>query len=69
MAMTYGDIDKSKEKRNDLNLIIKNLTKVIDGWGVLDLSTYKYMGEADKDLLEKLIKDALDSALKLKGGN
>ena len=67
MAMMYGDIDKSREKRNDLNLIIKNLTKVIDGWGVLDLSTYKYMGEADKDLLEKLIKDALDSALKLKG--
>ena len=59
MAMMYGDIDKSREKRNDLNLIITNLTKVRDAWDVLD------MGNAIH--LEKLVKDALDSALKIKG--
>ena len=62
MAMMYGDIDKSKERLNDLNLIITNLTKVIAEWENLFL-----MGEDDKDSLEKLVKDALDSALKIKG--
>ena len=62
MVMMYGSIDKSKERRDDLNLIIKNLTKVTTEWYGLNL-----MGEDDKDSLEKLIKDALDSALKLKG--
>ena len=47
MAMMYGDIDKSREKRNDLNLIITNLTKVIAAWDTLNL-----MGEDDKDALE-----------------
>ena len=60
--MMYGDIDKSKERRNDLNLIITNLTKVIAEWENLFL-----MGEDDKDSLEKLVQDALDSALKIKG--
>ena len=64
MVMMYGSIDKSKERRDDLNLIIKNLTKVTTEWYGLNL-----MGEDDKDSLEKLIKDALDSALKLKGDN
>ena len=59
MAMMYGDIDKSREKRDDLNRIITNLTEVIDAWDVLD------MGNAIH--LEKLVKDALNSALKLKG--
>jgi len=59
MAMMYGDIDKSKQRRNDLNLIITNLTTVIAAWDVLD------MGNAIH--LEKLVKDALGSALKLKG--
>ena len=58
----YGDIDKSKERLNDLNLIITNLTKVIAEWENLFL-----MGEDDKDSLEKLVQDALDSALKIKG--
>ena len=62
MAMMYGDIDKSREKRNDLNLIITNLTKVIAAWDTLNL-----MGEDDKDALEELVKDSLKSALKLKG--
>ena len=62
MAMMYGDIDKSREKRNDLNLIITNLTKVIAAWDTLNL-----MGEDDKDALEELIKDSLKSALKIKG--
>ena len=60
--MMYGDIDKSKERLNDLNLIITNLTKVIAEWENLFL-----MGEDDKDSLEKLVQDALDSALKIKG--
>ena len=62
MAMMYGDIDKSREKWNHINLIVKNLTKVTTEWYGPNL-----MGEDDKDSLEKLIKDALDSALKLKG--
>ena len=64
MAMMYGDIDKSKERRNDLNLIIANLTTVTAEWDTLNL-----MGEDDKDSLKKLVQDALDSALKLKGDN
>ena len=64
MVMTYGDIDKSKERRNDLNLIIANLTTVTAEWDTLNL-----MGEDDKDSLKKLVQDALDSALKLKGDN
>jgi len=64
MAMMYGDIDKSRQRRDDLNLIIKNLKTVTAEWYGLNL-----MGEDDKDSLEKLIKDALDSALKLKGDN
>jgi hypothetical protein len=62
MAMMYGDIDKSREKRNDLNLIITNLTKIIAAWDTLNL-----MGEDDKDALEELVKDSLKSALKIKG--
>ena len=62
MAMMYGDIDKSKQRRNDLNLIIANLTTVTAEWDTLNL-----MGEDDKDSLKKLVQDALNSALKLKG--
>ena len=65
MAMMYGDIDKSREKRNDLNLIITNLTKVI---GLTEYTGGKHnapYGLAEE--IEILIKDALDSALKLKG--
>ena len=56
MVMMYGSIDKSKEKRNELNLIVTNLTKVI---GLIDFH--------ERDDLEKLLKDSLISALKLKG--
>ena len=62
MAMMYGDIDKSRERRNDLNLIIKNLTEVITEWEDLHL-----IGEDDKEELGKLLQDALKSAQKLKG--
>ena len=58
MAMMYGNIDKSREKRDDLSLIVKNLTKVTTEW---DTGVY-----SDDDL-EKLVQEALDSALKLKG--
>ena len=64
MVMMYGDIDNSKERRKDLNLIIANLTTVITEWDDLHL-----IGEDDKDSLKKLVQDALDSALKLKGDN
>ena len=64
MVMMYGNIDKSKDKRDDLNLIIKNLTEVITEWEDLHL-----IGEDDKEELGKLVQDALDSALKLKGDN
>ena len=62
MVMTYGDIDKSRQRRDDLNLIITNLTTVTAEWDTLNL-----MGEDDKDSLKKLVQDALNSALKLKG--
>ena len=55
MAMMYGDIDKSREKWNHINLIVKNLTKVTTEWENIGI-----------DDLEKLVQDALDSALKLK---
>ena len=64
MAMMYGDIDKSRERRNHINLIVKNLTEVITEWEDLHL-----IGEDDKEELGKLVQDALDSALKLKGDN
>ena len=64
MVMMYGDIDNSKERRKDLNLIIANLTTIITEWDDLHL-----IGEDDKDSLKKLVQDALDSALKLKGDN
>ena len=64
MAMMYGDIDKSRQRRNDLNLIIKNLKTVTAEWDNLNL-----IGEDDKDSLKKLVQDALDSALKLKLDN
>ena len=62
MAMMYGDIDKSKERRNHINLIVKNLTEVIAEWEDLHL-----IGEDDKEELGKILQDALKSALKLKG--
>ena len=64
MAMMYGDIDKSRERRNHINLIVKNLTEVITEWEDLHL-----IGEDDKEELGKLVQDGLDSALKLKGDN
>ena len=65
MVMTYGDIDKSREKRNDLNLIITNLTKITTEWENIRI-VFPNVNGYD---LEKLVKDALDSALKLKGDN
>ena len=56
MAMMYGDIDKSREKWNHINLIVNNLTKVKTEWENIGI-----------DDLEKLVQEALDSALKLKG--
>ena len=60
MAMMYGDIDKSREKRNDLNRIITNLTTVL---GLLQASDDIY----ERNTVEQFIKDALKSAQKLKG--
>ena len=60
MVMMYGNIDKSKERRDDLNLIITNLTKVTTEWENIGISV-------NGNDLEKLVQDALESALKLKG--
>ena len=64
MVMTYGDIDKSKERRNHINLIVKNLTEVIEvaPWEDLHL-----IGEDDREELGKLVIEALETAQKLKG--
>ena len=58
--MMYGNIDKSKDKRDDLNLIITNLTTVL---GLLQASDDIY----ERNTVEQFIKDALKSAQKLKG--
>ena len=60
MVMMYGNIDKSKDKRDDLNLIITNLTTVL---GLLQASDDIY----ERNTVEQFIKDALKSAQKLKG--
>ena len=60
MAMMYGDIDKSREKRNDLNHIITNLTTVL---GLLQASDDIY----ERNTVEQFLKDSLETAQKLKG--
>ena len=60
MVMTYGDIDKSREKRNDLNRIITNLTTVL---GLLQVSDDIY----ERNTVEQFLKDSLETAQKLKG--
>ena len=60
MVMMYGNIDKSKDKLDDLNLIITNLTTVL---GLLQASDDIY----ERNTVEQFIKDALKSAQKLKG--
>ena len=66
MAMMYGDIDKSREKRNDLNLIITNLTTVL---GLLQASDdiYTPLPAIERNTVEQFIKDSLETAQKLKG--
>ena len=60
MVMTYGDIDKSKEKRNKLDLIITNLTTVL---GLLQASDDIY----ERNTVEQFLKDSLKTAQELKG--
>ena len=60
MVMMYGNIDKSKENRNKLELIITNLTTVL---GLRQASDDIY----ERNTVEQFIKDALKSAQKLKG--
>ena len=60
MAMMYGDIDKSRERRNDLNLIITNLTTVL---GLLQASDDIY----ERNTVEQFLKDSLKTAQELKG--
>jgi len=62
MVMMYGDIDKSKEKRDDLNRIITNLTTVL---GLLQASDDIY----ERNTVEQFLKDSLETAQKLKGDN
>ena len=60
MAMMYGDIDKSREKRNKLELIITNLTTVL---GLLQASDNIY----ERNTVEQFLKDSLKTAQELKG--
>ena len=60
MAMMYGDIDKSRERRNHINLIITNLTTVL---GLLQASDDIY----ERNTVEQFLKDSLETAQKLKG--
>jgi len=60
MVMMYGNIDKSKDKRDDLNLIITNLTTVL---GLLQASDDIY----ERNTVEQFLKDSLETAQKLKG--
>ena len=56
MVMTYGDIDKSKQKRDDLDIIIKNLQDLVDNTDFFE-----------RPDLEKYAWTALETAIKLKG--
>ena len=58
--MMYGDIDKSRERRNHINLIITNLTTVL---GLLQASDDIY----ERNTVEQFLKDSLETAQKLKG--
>ena len=60
MVMMYGNIDKSKEKRDDLNRIITNLTTVL---GLLQASDDIY----ERNTVEQFLKESLETAQKLKG--
>ena len=53
MAMMYGDIDKSKEKRNKLDLIITNLTTVL---GLLQASDDIY----ERNTVEQFLKSSFE---------
>ena len=56
--MTYGSIDKSKDRRNDLELIISNLATVL---GFLQDPYF------EKNKVEQLLQDSLKIAQELKG--
>jgi len=60
MVMMYGNIDKSKENRNKLELIITNLTTVL---GLLQASDDIY----ERNTVEQILKDSLKNAQELKG--
>ena len=60
MVMMYGNIDKSKEKHNKLELIITNLTTVL---GLLQASEDIFKSIT----VEQFIKDSLKTAQELKG--
>ena len=60
MAMMYGDIDKSKQRRDDLDRIITNLTTVLV---FLEASDDVY----EKSAVEQFVKESLEIAQKLKG--
>ena len=57
MAMMYGDIDKSKQKRDDLDIIIKNLQ---------DLEDIYKDSIRDCTKIEKYTRTALKTAQKLR---
>ena len=60
MAMTYGSIDKSKNKRDKLELIISNVATIL---GLLQASEDFY----EKNKVEQLLQDSLKIAQELKG--
>ena len=60
MAMTYGSIDKSKNKRDKLELIISNVATIL---GLLQASEDFY----EKNKVEQLLQDSLKIAQSLKG--
>ena len=60
MAMTYGSIDKSKDKRDKLELIISNVATIL---GLLQASEDFY----EKNKVEQLLQDSLKIAQELKG--
>jgi len=59
--MTYGSIDKSKDKRDKLELIISNLTTVLGLFLASDKNVY------EKNKIEQLLRDSIHTAQSLKG--
>ena len=68
MAMTYGSIDKSKDRRNNLDHLVKQLEELINiAKDVTNCTNELDQRYTNLENIEQLAKDSLKTARKLKG--